>query len=107
MARYMQTAAEANQVAKKLIELVPESDRPQAAEMIARLVNYGIRCCPRACQSTVRFNAVREAVKGLPVKVSMVQRTDERTKKTYNALVTVPEGTGDGKTNVEGYAAEE
>jgi hypothetical protein len=88
VAKYLEIAAEANSVAKNLLNLIPESDRPQAAEMIARLVNYGIRCSPRGVQHTVRLNAVRGAVKGLPVQVSMVEKTDERTGRVYNALMT-------------------
>src|SRR5690242_7839383 len=100
MPRYLEIAAEANTVAKALIELVPDSDRPAAAEMIARLVNLGIRCSPRGVQHTVRLNAVKTVVRGLPVKVSMVEKTDERTKRTYNALVTEPIGIG-AKATVE------
>jgi hypothetical protein len=90
MARYLEVAAEANVVAQRLLELVPEAQQPQAAELIARLVNFGIRCSPRAVQSTVRFNAVQRAVRGLPVKVRMEQKTDERSGRTYNALITSP-----------------
>lgn len=98
MPRYMEIAAEANSVALKLIELVPVVSRPQVAEMIARLVNLGIRCSPRGVQHTVRYNAVRQAVRGLPVSVFMEERTDERTGRKYNALLTKPEG---GETVVE------
>jgi hypothetical protein len=110
MARYLEVAAEANGVALSLLSLVPDVDQPKAAEMIARLVNLGVRCSPRGVQHTVRFNAVRRAVQGLPVKVSMVQKTDERTQRTYNALVTQPVGPSGqvGKsTVVEGATDEE
>lgn len=92
MPRYMDTAAEANKVAQDLLNCVTSDYRPQAAELIARLYNLGIRTAPRAVQSTVRFNAVRRAVQDLPVKVSMEQRLDERTKRTYNVLITQPVG---------------
>lgn len=98
MAKYLKTAGEANNVAVKLLALVPEADKPIAAEMIARLVNYGIRCNPRACMSTIRLNAVRHAVSGLPVKVTMEERTGTGTNRktgrpfTYNALITTPIG---------------
>lgn len=103
MARYLETAAEANKVAESLLSLVPDATKPQAAELIARLYNLGIRTAPRAVQSTVRFNAVQRAVRGLPVKVRMEQRTDERTKRTYNALITEPTG---GTPTVEGISEE-
>lgn len=91
MPKYLDVAAEANVVAKNLMHVIRgESAETQAqvAEMIARLVNLGIRCSPRGVQHTVRLNAVRRAVRDLPVKVSMEERTDERTKRTYNVLVT-------------------
>ncbi len=103
MARYMETAAQANGVAQELLTLTHNIDQPRAAELIARLSNLGIRTAPRAVQSTVRLNAVRRAVQDLPVKVSMEQRTDERTKRTYNALITQPVG---GKASAEGAADE-
>jgi len=99
MARYLETAAQANQVAQNLLAMVPEESRPQAADLIARLVNLGIRCSPRGVQHTVRLNAVRRAVHGLPVRVRMEERTDERTQRTYNALITEPLG---GKPTAEG-----
>lgn len=90
MPRYMETAAEANVVALKLLELIPEENKPLAAEMIARLVNYGVRCSPRGVQHTVRLHAVQRAAMDLPVKVSMVTRINEKTNRSYNALVTIP-----------------
>lgn len=115
MARYLEVAAEANGVAQKLLALVPEVDKPQAADLIARLVNFGIRCSPRGVQHTVRLNAVRKAVQGLPVKVSMNEVTDEKTGRTYNALVTRPIVPVNGEqwehiqvppANVEGFSEE-
>jgi len=89
MARYMETAAEANEVAKMVISFITdEEDRPKVAELLARLVNLGIRCSPRGVQHTVRLNAVRAAMRGLPVRVSMVTKTDPKTNRTYNALTT-------------------
>ncbi len=90
MPRYMETAAEANKVARELLALLPDADKPKAAEMIARLVNLGIRCSPRGVQHTVRLNAVQRAVRGLPVAVTMKEVKDEKTGRTYNALVTRP-----------------
>lgn len=92
MARYLEVAAEANEEAKELLALVPEGDRPKAAESIARLVNFGVRCSPRGVQHTVRLNAVRRAVWDLPVTVTMEQRTDPKTGRTYNVLITTPKG---------------
>lgn len=105
MARYLETAAQANDVAKNLLSLVPEENRPQAAEMIARLVNFGIRCSPRAVMGTVRFNAVKRAVEGLPVTVRMEERTDVKTQRKYKALITTPVGKTEG--TVEGMSDEE
>lgn len=96
MTRYMQIAGEANKTAKALFDLVKEPEKVgeeyegQVAIHIARLVNYGLRCAPRAVQGTVRLNAVKEAVKGLPVKVHMEKKEDEQTGKSYNYLVTEP-----------------
>lgn len=104
MPRYMETAGEANGVAVQLLALVPDGDRPKAAEMIARLVNFGIRCSPRGVQHTIRYNAVKRAVHGLPVKVSMEERTDPRTHRTYNALITQAIG---GEPKAEGAAEDE
>ena len=97
MARYLKTAAEANGTAKELMELVTsdcrtalgeERYRGKVAMLAARLVNYGVRCAPRAVQATVRLRAVQEAVKGLPVKVTMEKYVDEETGRVYNRLVT-------------------
>lgn len=95
MAKYMQTAAEANEAATLLYDIVEsklsDDEKGAAACLIARLVNYGVRCAPRAVQSTVRLNAVKRAVEGLPVRVTMEKRvipgSDDR---TYNALITTP-----------------
>lgn len=99
MARYMETAAQANKVAQDLLQMISNDDKPQAAELIARLYNLGIRTAPRAVQSTVRFNAVRRAVQDLPVKVSMEQKTDPKTHRIYNVLITQPIG---GEPTAEG-----
>lgn len=104
MPRYMDTAAEANGVAQELLTLCHNIDKPRAAELMARLYNLGIRTAPRAVQSTVRFNAVQRAVRDLPVKVSMEKRTDERTKRVYNVLITQPIG---GQPTAEGVNNDE
>lgn len=97
MPRYMEVAGEANETARKLLDMLPDN-KPQAAELIARLVNFGIRCSPRGVQHTVRLNAVRAACHDLPVHVSMQERRDEKTGRTYNVLVTTPYG---GEATVE------
>lgn len=104
MARYLEVAAEANQVAKKLLEMIPNDDKPQAAELIARLINLGVRCSPRGVQHTVRFNAVKRTVQDLPVKVTMEERQDEKTGRTYHVLVTQPMG---GKATVAETSSDE
>lgn len=76
MARYLETAAKANAVAKDLLALVPETAKPDAAALMAKLVNLGFRCNPRAAQSTVRYNAVRAAMRGLPVVVHLDRLDD-------------------------------
>jgi len=89
----MKTAAEANVVALELFELATggtmdcesEEHRSKVAQRIAKLVNYGIRCSPRGVQHTVRLNAVREAVKGLPVTVDMKEVVGDN-GRTFNAL---------------------
>jgi hypothetical protein len=92
MPRYLEVAAEANLLAERLVEMVPLDKRGEVAEIAARLINYGIRCNPRPAQSTVRLNAVRRAVRGLPVKVGMLRKEDPKTGKGYNILTTQPTG---------------
>lgn len=98
MARYLEVAAQANKVADKLMDMIHEEYKPLAAELVAQLVNLGIRCAPRAVHSTVRLNAVKRAVQGLPVNVSIEKRRDERTGRDYNVLIVTPKG---GLPNVE------
>lgn len=93
MARYLKIAAEANRTAKALYELVTQPADPitykaEVACQIAHLVNYGLRCCPRPPQHQVRLNAVREAVRGLPVRVTMEDREDDG--RMYHVLVVDP-----------------
>ncbi len=111
MAKYMEIAAQANDTAKELMDLIKgplgSEEYGKAAEMIARLVNFGVRVSPRGVHSTIRYNAVKRAVEGLPVRVSMKEVKDERTGRTYNALVTVPlSTTADLPPTVEGMVEE-
>lgn len=114
MPKYLEVAAEANAVAKDLMAFIQdvsdgagpltEKEKGEVAEKLARLVNLGIRCSPRGVQHTVRLNAVRRAVQDLPVRVSMEERKDERTGRTYNVLVTQPVG---GAATVEAGSDDE
>lgn len=91
MPRYLETAKKANDVALKLLELIPEASRPQASAFMAQLVNLGVRCNPRPAMSTVRLNAVRRAIQGLPVTVKMesvpIHNPRPGGKTSFNALV--------------------
>lgn len=119
MPKYIEVAKEANAVAQSLMKYVSTpleelgddlaTYEAKVAEMIARLINLGIRCSPRGVQHTVRLNAVREAVRGLPVRVSMEERKDERTGRTYNVLVTqqLVAGHLNGQATTEALSDEE
>ena len=71
MARYLETAAKANTVAQELLALLPETNKMAGSILMAKLVNLGFRCNPRAAHSTIRLNTVRGAMRGLPVTVRM------------------------------------
>lgn len=100
MPRYMETAAKANEVAKQVLALIPDDTKPHVAALLAQLVNLGVRCSPRGVQHTVRFNAVRAAMRGLPVKIGMKEVQGKFGK--FNALTTEPVGVPDAKPIVEG-----
>lgn len=105
MARYMETAADANKVALQLLDLITDPElKPTAAAMIAKLVNLGFRCNPRAAHGTIRLNAVQRAVRDLPVKVHMEQVPKRSGVGTFNALAVVPVG---GEKETEGTSDEE
>lgn len=91
MAKYIETAGQANEQARALLALVPEEAKPHAAALIARLVNLGFRCNPRAAHHTIRENTVRIATRGLPVTVRMVPARGFG-GRTFNALSIVPVG---------------
>jgi hypothetical protein len=86
----MEIAAKAEVTALELLGVIPEDQRPFAAEKIARLINFGIRVSPRAVHSTVRINAVKRATRSLPVKCRLVDRVDEITGFGFKALETTP-----------------
>lgn len=77
MARYHKIAEEANQIVITLFEQFCASNPgklPEQAEFLSsllKLYNLGIRTSPRACQSTVRRNAVETAAKNTPVTITM------------------------------------
>lgn len=103
MSRYLEVAAQITPLARELESfIVTEVDKPQVAELIARIVNLAVRACPRGVQHTVRLNIVRAAVKGLPVRVGMEARTDEKTGRVYHALTTLPVGVVKTLPTVEG-----
>jgi len=89
MARYLEVATEANGTARELLSLIAPENKPAAACLIARMMNWGLRCAPRAVQSTVRINAVKAAVRGLPVRCRLEERQGDY-GGTYKALVTEP-----------------
>ena len=85
MARYLETAAKANEVVKDILENVPEDKKSYITSQILYLYNLGIRTAPRATQSTVRLNAVVTAAKGTGASVNMVTK-EGYNNRTYNAL---------------------
>lgn len=99
MARYLQIAAQANEVVGAILATVPEKDRPQLAASLAKLYNLGIRTSPRPCQSTVRINAVTAALKGHGVRIGSKQvPVSPGNPKTFTALTI----TANEKVEVEG-----
>lgn len=100
MARYLETAAKANEVITDILDVVDRLDPQEKSYITSQLLylyNLGIRTAPRATQSTVRLNAVRAAAKGTEAKVSMTTK-EGYNGKTYNALSIQCEST----VNVEG-----
>lgn len=99
MARYRETASEAQTTVNQLYDLavngrpetMPERDyQLKIAELIARVMNYGVRCCPRPAQATVRLTALQIACDSLPIKMSMHKVTNEN-GYSYNRLEITPE----------------
>lgn len=93
MPRYLEVAREGQKFAEDVMQIIrgesPE-DQARVAECIARVANMAVRACPRGVQHTVRLNIVRTICANLPVRVSMVEKKDEKTGRTYNALMTQP-----------------
>lgn len=79
MARYHKVAEEANHIVITLFEQFCAANPgklPEQAEFLAsilKLYNLGIRTSPRACQATVRRNAVETAARNTPVTISMTK----------------------------------
>lgn len=91
MPRYLETAEKARILVDQILATVEKDARPELAAQLAKLYNLGIRTSPRACQSTVRINAVRAAMKTAPVKVSSSQVPIEgRPEKSFVALQVTP-----------------
>lgn len=94
MPRYLEVAKEGQKFAEDIMTIIRgpmgEQEYAQVAELVARVANMAVRACPRGVQHTVRLNIVRTICANLPVRVSMVEKKDERTGRTYNALTTQP-----------------
>lgn len=94
MARYMETAAKANDKIRQIISEIEETfgvkDNGNLAAQIGEVYNLGIRTAPRGVQGTVRKNAVEAALKDLGVNVTMTKVTDPDTGKSFNALSIIP-----------------
>jgi hypothetical protein len=90
MARYIQTAMQGQEEADRLFALLPEEHREEGAKLIARMVNWGVRCCPRSAQATVRLNIVATVCKNLPIRCSMEKRDRDDGQGQYNALQIAP-----------------
>lgn len=89
MARYLETAKQLRGAIEKLSARLNLTNEDIAE--IGLIANLAVRCCPRACQSTVRRNIIAEATKGhCIVTINVV--TDEITGKTFNAIRISPLG---------------
>jgi hypothetical protein len=110
MPRYLGIVVDAGQVIRELLATVPVEQQPDFAVKLGKLYNLGIRTAPRAVQSTVRKNAVAEALRGLPVRVGMTPVTKPKRygggMVTFNALTLTPVG-GSNTPTTEGDADED
>jgi hypothetical protein len=106
MARYVETATKANEVACQLLSLIPEGSKAAAAVLMAKLVNLGFRCNPRAAHSTIRETTVRTAMRGLPVTVRMdkLPCTDRYGRSTTGNFLSL-NGTPENEREDEAEAA--
>ena len=83
MARYLETAREANAIVERLHHQL--NFTPQQMEDLGHLVNLIVRCAPRAVQSTVRKNIVQTAM-GRHCRVRMEKIYDDKTDRAYNKV---------------------
>jgi hypothetical protein len=83
MARYLETAKEANAIVERLHHELRFT--PTQLEDLAHLVNLTVRCSPRGVQGTVRKNIVQAAM-GKHCRVSMTREVDEKTGREYNKI---------------------
>lgn len=88
MARYMKIASDASAVVDSIMYKL--KDHPMSTEILADVVylyNLGIRTAPRATQSTVRLNAIKEAAKNQPVSIRMIEKKSNNPRfPTYKAI---------------------
>jgi hypothetical protein len=103
---YMKIASDASTVVDNIMDKL--KGYPLSTEILADLLylyNLGIRTAPRAVQSTVRLNAVREAAKNQPATIRMIEKQSDNPRyPTYKAIQisTAPEThKEDGDTDEE------
>lgn len=89
MARYLETARKLHDAIEKFAKRLNLTNEDIAD--LGLIANLAVRCCPRACQSTVRRNIIAEAVKG-HCNVSMNKVRDEKTGFEFNAISIIPIG---------------
>lgn len=96
MAKYLQVAEKAKQLIDRVMENIPKDSpfRSEVAADLAYLYNLGIRTSPRPTQSTVRLRAVQAAVKGQPLRVTLVEKEGRglRGPYTFKAICIQPIG---------------
>lgn len=86
MARYLNTAKDANELIKKIIKDSKNVDSYVDPKDLIMLYNLGIRTSPRPVQHTVRLRACEAAAQDTGVKVSMEEVPRDDGRGTYNAL---------------------
>lgn len=101
MARYLKIAADANTQIKKIVTNADSMSDEQLAIELAYLYNLGIRTNPRACQGTVRLNAVQSAIKGFKVSARL-EKVVQPNGYSFNKLVLTDTTTNVSKEDGEG-----
>lgn len=89
MPRYLETAKQLRGAIEKLAARLNLTNEDVAE--IGLIANLAVRCCPRACQSTVRRNIIAEATKGR-CNVTMNKVKDLVTGFEFNAISIAPIG---------------